>query len=441
MAEWIPPGATPITPTPAVGNLPAGDSNWKGNVPSFLQTNIPVKNIQVSPNATTTSFNSPPQGNALNGQSNMPLIPKQNGVTQMVENTLPTIGAVGVPLVADYFTGGLATPADVGLSVAGGAAGQAVSDWMSGKKVGWDVPITGALSGVGQGAGGLVGKGLNMFGGALSKYGENMVSAGLNLTPKMAADVAKDMGVKSIKDFLIQEGLRGADFSNVGDAQQVLQDKFDAIATNPKIKVNPDDVVNGFNNEIDSLKNDLIQQPNKINALQAVRDNFKSTYGNFDSIGADTMTALRKSVDNVTKDYGTPAELASVGYKTRDILSKAIENADPSNSLDEMGNKLSQYYKLLEKADPRQYVSSGKPLFGVRDATSAFLGNIFGGPLGALGGIAVEKGLTSQAGKRGVSTGAQLLGNILQKNAVRKGLGATGALSGSTLGHLLGISP
>lgn len=343
---------------------------------------------------------------------------------------VPVVDVTGAPEVAGAIAG----------SGIGSGGGQALADVLTGKKIGADVPITGALGAAGEGVGAGIGALLGKAGGAIGDYGSNLISKNLNLTPKIAADAAGDMGVKSIPNFLSKEGLQGANYEKLSSAVEPIQGQFDAIAKNPNIKIAPSDVIDGFDKQIKSLQDSILPSDHaKANVLQTISDNFANKFKGVSQIGADAMTALRQTVDKGVKDFGSDPMVSGPANLTRGIIQKSIQDADPSNSLDALGTRLHQYYTLLGKAEPRQFVSAAKPLLSVKDAAAAVFGNALGGPLGGAGVFGLEKMLSSQTGTNALSLGARGLGKIIGSGAVKQGARMSGAGIGSGIGAILGL--
>jgi hypothetical protein len=88
-----------------------------------------------------------------------------SGLLGILSRLAPTVGAIALPTIADLATGGLAIPADMALAGAGGAAGQAIQN-VADKKgaIGTNDLTTGLETAAGQGAGELLGKGLQAGG-------------------------------------------------------------------------------------------------------------------------------------------------------------------------------------------------------------------------------------------------------------------------------------
>lgn len=352
------------------------------------------------------------------------------GIGALLGALVPGADATGVPEVAGA----------IGGSSVGGGAGQALADFLSGKKPGADVAVTAALSGAGEGAGAGLGALLGKTGSAVGDYGTSLISKNLNLTPKMSSDVAKDMGVKSISDFLSKEGLQGANYEKVATAAEPIQTKFDAIANDPNLKIDPGKIVDGFDKQIKQLQTSILPSDQaKAKVLDQIGSNFIDRFGDQTSVGADQITALRRQVDTGVKDFGADPLVASAGNLTRNILQKSIQDSDTTSTLKPLGQKLNQYYTLLSKAEPRQFASTGKPLLSAKDAITGFIGNMFGGPPAAAAGIGLEKILGSAPGTKAVSKGAITLGNILKSGALQKTLSTGGAIAGSGLGAILGL--
>lgn len=83
----------------------------------------------------------------------------QGGVGGFINRNLSTIGSVALPAAADIATGGLAIPADVALSAAGGGLGKVASNATEGENLGSNVGSSteqGALGGLLGGVGGKV---------------------------------------------------------------------------------------------------------------------------------------------------------------------------------------------------------------------------------------------------------------------------------------------
>jgi hypothetical protein len=125
----------------------------------------------LNPLGTGTSLNAPisqAQGvlSQLNSQpGGQPTPQGGGGILGDLKRLAPTIGAVGLPAIADLLTGGLAAPADIALAGIGGGLGQGVQNLGDNKGFLSGNDITSGLeSAAGQGAGELVGKGLQVGG-------------------------------------------------------------------------------------------------------------------------------------------------------------------------------------------------------------------------------------------------------------------------------------
>ena len=105
--------------------------------------------------------------------ANQPKAP--GGIGGFLERNAGTIGSIALPAIADIATGGLALPADVALSAAGGAAGQAVSNIAQHKNVG-----SGVAGAAGSGAiGAIGGRVLSGAGSLLSKIVSKPIESGV----------------------------------------------------------------------------------------------------------------------------------------------------------------------------------------------------------------------------------------------------------------------
>lgn len=343
---------------------------------------------------------------------------------------VPGADLTGVPEVAGAMAG----------SGVGGAGGQALADILTGKKPGGDVALTGLLSAGGEGVGAGIGALLGKVGGGVADYGANLISKNLNLTPKMASDVAGEMGVKSVPQFLAKEGLQGANYEKVSSAVEPIQAQFDAIAKNPNIKIAPSNVINGFQAQIKTLQDSILPADHtKAKMLQTISDNFAAKFKDVPQIGADALTTLRQTVDKGIKDWGANPEVAGTGSLTRNVLQKSIQDADPSNSLDALGTKLRQYYTLIDKVEPRQFASAAKPILGVRDVAAALFGNALAGPPGAAGIFGLEKLLGTGPAINATSKGAMGLGKMLGSGVLKGAIKTGGATTGGGIGAMLGI--
>lgn len=384
----------------------------------------------------------------MNPQDQMPGIPIQ-GPQDLIDaqnarkqgggfsDWLPTIGMVGGGLI-----GGVPG------AIIGGAGGEALKEGLSGQDLNpVNIAVQGGIGGIGEGVvGPLLGKAgdflLSKGGGALGDYGSNLVTKGLNLTPKMEGDVAKAMGEKSLPEFLTKRGLHGANYEKIAAYTEPIQDQFDSIAMSKNIQVPTANIVDNFANEINRLNESLIPQDEaKAKTLTKVALKFIDQVGDQPTVGADVVTGMRKTVDKAVRDWGADPEVQSVGNITRNIFSSAVENADPTNTLDATGNELSKLYKLQAKAEPRQFVntpSSTLP-FGMRDASAGFIGNIFGGPVGAGALIGIEKSLNSPFGTRLVSSVARGVGDKVAATSIPSWLADTAGI-GLTTGGAAGAN-
>jgi hypothetical protein len=355
-----------------------------------------------------------------------------NAVThpvQTIENNLPSVGGLLGGLggavaggMADIPTGII--PGAVAGGVAGAGLGGSVGETIRQKIQNQPANLPaivqqGALAAggeaLGAGVGALGGKALSAAGGALGDYGSNLVTKALNLTPKATYDTTKAMGETSLPNFLKQRGLQGADYNKLDSYIRPIQDKFDSIAKNPAIKINPSDVVQGFSDQINKLNQSIMPAVrNQGNELQKIALNFIDTHGHLPEIGADALTSLRKEIDARVKDFAGDPVVSSTARITRNVLQDSIQQADPTGQLQGLGQELKKLYTLSDAAAPRQFATAAKPFIGAKDAAAAFIGNLFGGVPGAVAGVGIDKALGSKLGTSVISKGAQLGGAALK---------------------------
>lgn len=182
----------------------------------------------------------------------------------------------------------------------------------------------------------------------------------------------------------------------------------------------------------------------KANHLQQTALNFIDRYGHLQELGADTVTALRREVDQEVKDFGAEPAVRSAANLTRGVLSKSIQDADPTGELEPLGQELNKFYTLLGYAEPRQFAknaTSALPL-GIKDAGTAIVGNAFGGLPGAVVLTGAQKALNTNMGTAVASKAYQVAGAGMKKVAgVMPAIAATagGALAsgGSNLGNMV----
>jgi hypothetical protein len=319
----------------------------------------------------------------------------------------------------------------------GGGLGDAAQQFIQKNPFNPGSIITNAVEGaggnaLGYGLGKVGGAVLGKVGGAISDYGNGLASKFLNLTPKMTTDLggnASSGGVgEPLNQFLSKRGLQGANHSTLEKYTQGIQNQFDQIANNPNIKIQTSDVADGFLNMINQLKNSTVPQiQQKAQALQQAALNFIDKFGAQGTITAPALTAERRSVDNIIKSFPGDFEAQGTANMMRNIYQKAIQEADPSNSLDGLGSELQKLYNLGSKTAGRAG-SAPAGQSGFSQGVRALVANGIFGPIGGAASLISDKLLNTPLANSLESGGAKLAGGALQ------GVGKLGGQIGGALG-------
>lgn len=143
------------------------------------------------------------------------------GIGGFLSRALPTIGSIALPLIADFATGGLATPLDVGLAGLGGALGKGAENLTQGQSPFQASDITaGAEGALGQAGGALVGKyALSPLAGLASRGADTLAA-------KSAASQFGDQALQDAqasKDFFGGVNPKVQAVNNLADNQQLMK--------------------------------------------------------------------------------------------------------------------------------------------------------------------------------------------------------------------------
>lgn len=221
--------------------------------------------------------------NSNNASASAPAATNSGGLLGALKRLAPTLGSIALPAIADLFTGGLATPFDVGLAGIGGAGGKAVENAASGQNPLQANDITSGLESAGGQLGGSL---LSSIGGkaagGLQTLAANKVAAGAaGDADQAAADEATSLK-NAYAD--VPKGLRTA-YDAEGQTSFVKGLGLDP--TNPQ---NLTDVSNNANDILNSNLNDALSQAGPVDmsdynniVKNAIADN-SGTLGSYDKV-------------------------------------------------------------------------------------------------------------------------------------------------------------
>lgn len=327
------------------------------------------------------SYQLAPQPQATPQQSQQPVkSPDSNPFD--IRNYFSTIGAVGLPLAADVLTGGVAIPFDMALAGAGGALGEGASELTKGEKLNpGKILAQGALGGVGEGAGQLIGKGV---GAILNRAGSAMTDQAANLTgqvtaknfPKIVDSVLPD----SNQYFTKMEGLQQA-AENAGAVGKPVEGAMSAVNKrigdlDKAIKSSPDfqkdfnvnQALQDFNDYVKEKGLDLPTSNIDPDTLDAARETIKqlgtktptatpadqaasTAYNN----AAAKVKSLQSQVDNLTKnmeDISTTGSTANGRMSERDLANLDTLRSDTMQKLQQAQETLKGLHDPLAPKVP-----------------------------------------------------------------------------------------
>lgn len=337
-----------------------------------------------------------------------------NKVVDTIANFLPLIGGVG-----GSFIPGLGTIAGGAL---GAGAGTLLKQVIEGQdfnpgEVAKEAALSGAGGVAGKGLGFLLGKALPGFGTFAGDVGENLAVRAFRPSPTQLTRFATETG-EDFGKFLTNRGISSLD--DVATKAEGLQGAFDNVVLNKNLKVDPNNVLTGFKNEIDRLNTSILPADRqKAEALNKIASNFIDQHG-AGPISADELTALRRQIDQGIKDFGLDETVKGPLNITRDVLQNSLRDAADTagltvngQSLKDSGQELSKLYKALELGQRQSNLGRGSLPVGLTKLLGGIGGMGVGGLPGAVAGVGATEILNNPSIIAMLSKGATKTGNIV----------------------------
>lgn len=325
---------------------------------------------------------------------------------------------VGAETAAWLAPGGKTLTGQVGTGALAGGLFSASDPNASLQDVATGVAAGGALGGA-LGVGSKAAKwALDKSGQLIQKEGEQVVLRGLKPSKSQLTNFKTRTG-KDLADWLNTQKIHG-DFLNEANSRiDNLQQQFDDLAINSGAKVDKGKLQQSFIKRMAELKSSVLPSVRgKAEDLQTVLDNIIGKHG--DSIDVGKLTEERRAIDRFLKDnqFGIPADQANYLRSARDALQESVQEATKgmgTKDLKQIGHELRDLYAFKKLAETQSNLGRGTNMLGLLNLLGAGSGGIIGGIPGAIAGLALPTALRNPRVISGLSKGAKITGEGLQK--------------------------
>lgn len=388
-------------------------------------------------------------------------------VGNVVTDWLPTIGSIGGGVLGgmagiESGPGAIATAA--GGAALGGAGGEALKEKIKKEKLNpANIAVQGALGGVGEGVGGVVAKVGGKVAGTvlpkivskISEFGGDVALGGIKASKAQQKAFFNNTGTK-LDEYLINNKLAGQGAQGIAAHVGQLQDAYDSVVLNKGLTVDSQEVVDTIAKRIQDLKKNSSIPGNSQKAaeLEQTALKFINDHGDQSALPIETLTKLRRGVDDTIKNNQFNATVANPAREYRNLLNDTIYNAADKAGLTvngtpvrNAGMELKKAYEAQKIATDNQF-SSKATVPGISTLLQGGLGATIGGATnkdnsgmgaleGAVGGIALTKlatnprvlGLASKfltsIGSKQAGTLTNAAGNIAAKTTGQVGTSST----------------
>lgn len=320
--------------------------------------------------------------------------PKSNFLVDL----LPLIGAVGGSFIPGAGT------------ILGGAAGAGLGTLLKQgiqekpldvKEVAKEAAFAGVGGVAGKAAGFVGSKLFPSLAEGLGSAGEKLAAKAFRITPSQATRFTEETG-EGFGKFISSRGIGGVD--DLVKRTEALQGHFDDVVLRKDFRIDPNSILQEFSDRISALSESTIPaQKAKAEALEVIANNFVNKYGS-KPLSAQTLTAVRKEVDSVIRDFPLEESVKGPLNLYRDVLQESLRKkannegiSIAGKNLKEVGVELSKSYKALEIANRQGNIGVGTMPAGITTILAGLGGFGAGGPGGAAAAIAGKEAINSPA--------------------------------------------